>query len=193
MESHDDERLNRLIGATVRRLREKAGMSTRALAKAAGMSQPFLSQIERGVSSPSMSTAYRLAAALGVVPGDLLPAQPPTEVTVVRAGDGRYLPVADRPGAALGRILVSRSERRLEVIEYRIEPGQYLEEWFETEGEMTLFVIAGTIDVELAGQGTWRLADRDLIYHPAAVRHRWLLVDDRPVQVLLTVGRDPRP
>jgi transcriptional regulator with XRE-family HTH domain len=192
MDVRDDDQLNQLVGATVRALREKAGLSMRALAASAGVSQPFLSQVERGVSAPSMSTVYRLASALGVVPGDLLPTLPPDPVTVVRASEGQFLPVTEQVEAARGRILMSQSDRMLELIEYRIEPGQYLEEWFESQGEMALYVVQGTLDIELEGHGTWRLRSRDLIYHPGMVRHRWLLVDDRPVQVLLVVGRPAR-
>jgi transcriptional regulator with XRE-family HTH domain len=192
MDVRDDDQLNQLVGATVRALREKAGLSMRALAASAGVSQPFLSQVERGVSAPSMSTVYRLASALGVVPGDLLPTLPPDPVTVVRASEGQFLPVTEHVEAARGRILMSQSDRMLELIEYRIEPGQYLEEWFESEGEMALYVVQGTLDIELQGHRSWRLRSGDLIYHPGMVRHRWLLVDDRPVQVLLVVGRPVR-
>lgn len=192
MDVRDDDQLNQLVGATVRALREKAGLSMRALAASAGVSQPFLSQVERGVSAPSMSTVYRLASALGVVPGDLLPTLPPDPVTVVRASEGQFLPVTEQVEAARGRILMSQSDRMLELIEYRIEPGQYLEEWFESQGEMALYVVQGTLDIELQGHGSWRLRSGDLIYHPGMVRHRWLLVDDRPVQVLLVVGRPAR-
>ncbi|PVX67539.1 helix-turn-helix domain-containing protein [Rhodococcus globerulus] len=186
---HADGRLNLLVGKTIRALRDKAGLSMRELALETGVSQPFLSQVERGVSAPSMSTVYRLAAALGVVPGDLLPTLPVEPVTVVRADEGQYLPVAEQEGAAVGRIVMSQSDRALEVIEYRIEPGQYLEEWFESEGEMALYLVAGTLDVELDGVGVWRLGARDLIHHQGAVRHRWLLTDDHPVELVLMVSR----
>ncbi|MEU6145624.1 XRE family transcriptional regulator [Streptomyces sp. NPDC047081] len=189
MESHDEAGLNRLVGATVRTLRDKAGLSTRALALRAGVSQPFLSQIERGVSAPSMSTIYRLAEALGVVPGDLLPRPPLDQVTVVRADEGQELPVSEREDAAVGRILMSRSDRMLEVIEYRIEPGRYVQEWFESSGEMAVYVIDGALDIEFEGSRTWRLGPRDMLHHPGSARHRWLLVEDQPAYVLLMVGR----
>lgn len=188
----DEAELNRMIGRRLRSYREKAGLSMRELAQRVEVSQPFLSQIENGVSSPSMSTVYRLASALGVVPGDLLPAAAAAQVTVVRASEGSFLPVTDRPDAAVGRIMVSESSRALEVIEYHIEPGQYLEEWFESDGETALYLIAGTLDVELDGIGTFRLGARDLIHHPSAVRHRWLLVDDQPVDLVLTIARTPK-
>lgn len=177
----------RRIGAEIRSLREKAGLSTRRLAALAGMSQPFLSQIERGVSAPSMATTYRLAQALGVLPGALLPVIDDSAVTVVRADEGRLLPVANRANAALGRALVMQSDKNLEVLEYVIEPGQYIEEWFQLEGEIAIYLVSGVIDIEIEHAGTWRLGPRDLIAHPASLRHRWLLVDDQPAHLLFVI------
>jgi transcriptional regulator with XRE-family HTH domain len=167
------------IGAEIRQLRERAGLSMRQLAAEAGISQPFLSQIERGSSAPSMVTTYRLAEALRVLPGALLPAPENTMVTVVRAADGRMLPVANRDDAALGRALIMQSASPLEVIEYLVEPHQHLAEWF---------LISGALDVEVEGVGVWRLGARDLLAHPASLRHRWLLVDDQPAHILLVLA-----
>lgn len=184
----DEAELQARIGATVRGLREKAGYSTRELARRAGLSQPFLSQIERGVSAPSMITTYRLAEALGVAPGSLLPTPDAPQVTVVRAGEGRGIPVANRPDAAIGRALVMQPGVTLEVLEYRIEPGQYIGEWFELPGDMAVYLVEGALDVEVEGYDTVRLGPGDLVAHPASLKHRWLLVDDGPARVLLAVA-----
>lgn len=60
-------------------LRKARGLSQEKLAELAGMHRNQISNIERnvssndGVSDPHMSTMYRLAAALDVAPGLLLP------------------------------------------------------------------------------------------------------------------------
>jgi transcriptional regulator with XRE-family HTH domain len=185
----DESSLSALVGGVVRALREKSGLSMRDLAKRAGISQPFLSQIERGVSAPSMITTYRLAGALGVTPGDLLPAPESDRVTVVRADEGTLLPVADRPDAAAGRTLLMRPNSPLEVIEYRIEPGQHIGEWFESTGVSSLYVIAGEIEVEIVGAGRFRLGARDFISFPATMRDRWHLIDDESAHVLLVIAQ----
>jgi transcriptional regulator with XRE-family HTH domain len=176
------------IGATIRTLREKSGLSTRELARRAGISQPFLSQLERGTSAPSMITTYRLAEALGVLPGALLPAPESAHVTVVRADSGASIPVANRPDAAIGRALVMQPDTTLEVIEYVVTPGQYLQEWFQLPGQLALYLVSGLLDVEVEGVGSWRLHPRDLIAHDAALRHRWLLVGDEPAHVLFMLA-----
>jgi transcriptional regulator with XRE-family HTH domain len=47
-------------------MREERGLSIRALARASGISANALSVIERGKSSPSVSTLYKVTDALGV-------------------------------------------------------------------------------------------------------------------------------
>jgi transcriptional regulator with XRE-family HTH domain len=184
----DPATLGRLIGDTIRNLRESAGLSMRELAERAGLSQPFLSQIERGLSSPSMASTYRLAQALGVRPGDLMPAVDPAGVTVVRATEGVHIPVSDQPDSAVGRALLLRDSSALEVVEYVIEPGQRADEWFESAGECGLYVISGHIDVEVVGSGTHHLGPRDFISFPAGSRDRWKTNGDQAVHLLLTTA-----
>lgn len=54
------------VGGRLRQLREERGMSMRSLATASGLSANALSMIERGKTSPSVSTLYKLADAMGV-------------------------------------------------------------------------------------------------------------------------------
>lgn len=188
MSAPDETVLSELVGAAVRDLRERAGLSMRDLAKRAGISQPFLSQIERGVSAPSMITTYRLATALGVTPGDLLPAPESDRITVVRADEGILLPVGDHPNAALGRAIHMRPNSPLEVIEYRIEPGQFVGDWFSSTGISGVYIVSGQLEVEILGAGRYRLGPRDFMNFPSTMRDRWHLVDDQPVHVLLMIA-----
>jgi transcriptional regulator with XRE-family HTH domain len=54
------------VGTRLRQLREQRNLSMRALAAASGLSANALSMIERGKTSPSVSTLYKVADALGV-------------------------------------------------------------------------------------------------------------------------------
>jgi transcriptional regulator with XRE-family HTH domain len=46
--------------------REKAGLSQEELADRAGLHRTFISQVERGLKSPSLNSLVSLAAALGL-------------------------------------------------------------------------------------------------------------------------------
>lgn len=54
------------VAVSLRELREARGISMRTLATKSGLSANALSMIERGKTSPSVSTLYKLADALGV-------------------------------------------------------------------------------------------------------------------------------
>jgi len=66
MESFQREAISVDVATSLRELREARGISMRTLATKSGLSANALSMIERGKTSPSVSTLYKLADALGV-------------------------------------------------------------------------------------------------------------------------------
>ena len=54
------------IGAYIREQREQAKISMRQLAQAAGVSNPYLSQVERGLRKPSADTLQQIAKGLRI-------------------------------------------------------------------------------------------------------------------------------
>jgi transcriptional regulator with XRE-family HTH domain len=61
-----DEAPDGHVGAFIREHRERANLSLRRLADRAGVSNPYLSQIERGIRRPSAEILKRLSRALEV-------------------------------------------------------------------------------------------------------------------------------
>ena len=60
----DQDRPQSLLGAIIREQRELAALPLRQLAKSVGISNPYLSQIERGLRAPSEAVVEALAASL---------------------------------------------------------------------------------------------------------------------------------
>jgi transcriptional regulator with XRE-family HTH domain len=54
------------LGTFIRQQRERANLSLRRLADSAGISNPYLSQIERGIRKPSAEILSRLSRALEI-------------------------------------------------------------------------------------------------------------------------------
>jgi transcriptional regulator with XRE-family HTH domain len=54
------------VGDFIREQRERANLSLRRLAERAGVSNPYLSQIERGIRNPSAEILKRLSRALEI-------------------------------------------------------------------------------------------------------------------------------
>lgn len=61
-----------VFGERLRELREKRGETVRSLAEKMGMSFAYLSEMERGVKVPSLTTIIRLAIALDCKVTDLV-------------------------------------------------------------------------------------------------------------------------
>ena len=77
------------VGNRLRQLREARGVSMRTLATMSGLSANALSMIERGKTSPSVSTLYRLADALGIPVTDFFSPGPSREKVVFLKADER--------------------------------------------------------------------------------------------------------
>jgi DNA-binding response OmpR family regulator len=59
-----EQNLHRVIGDTIRGLRKKKNLTLKQMARRTGLSVSLLSQIERAESSASISSLYKVAAAL---------------------------------------------------------------------------------------------------------------------------------
>jgi transcriptional regulator with XRE-family HTH domain len=62
----------RVLGERVRERRQALGLSQEALADQAGVHWTFLGQVERGQRNLSLHNLLKLAAGLGVDPGELV-------------------------------------------------------------------------------------------------------------------------
>lgn len=67
----DRDKPQSVLGAIIREQRELAALPMRQLAKSVGISNPYLSQIERGLRAPSEAVIEALAAALDLSAEDL--------------------------------------------------------------------------------------------------------------------------
>jgi transcriptional regulator with XRE-family HTH domain len=92
--------LGRDVGDFIRDLRRSAGVSLRQLASKAGVSNPYLSQVERGLRRPSAEVLQQIAGALRVS----------TPVMYLRAGlldakdrEGVLAAIAADPGLTLAQ------------------------------------------------------------------------------------------
>ena len=77
------------VGNRLRELREARGVSMRTLATMSGLSANALSMIERGKTSPSVSTLYRLADALGVPVTEFFSAEASRKRVIFTKADAR--------------------------------------------------------------------------------------------------------
>jgi XRE family transcriptional regulator, regulator of sulfur utilization len=83
--------IEQTLGHSLRYLREQNGISLRALAERTDFSASFLSQIENGQCSPSISSMEKIANALGVTLGQFFLSANQQVVNIVRASERAHM------------------------------------------------------------------------------------------------------
>jgi mannose-6-phosphate isomerase-like protein (cupin superfamily) len=161
------------LGRQIRLLRQEQGLTLVALAGLTRLSHPFLSQLERGLARPSMSSLERIATALHSSQSELMaravddgaPANGPA-FTVVRADGGTELPA---PGGS-ARLLVGAAARFHPMVYVGSNPD--FEEYYRHPEDEFVHVISGCIEVDLGGRRLDLVAG-DSLYYLGGTPHRW--------------------
>ncbi|MEQ9553216.1 MAG: helix-turn-helix transcriptional regulator [Coleofasciculus sp. G3-WIS-01] len=66
------KKLDCLLGAQIKRFRTAKGWSQEYLAEVADLHRTYISQLERGLKSPSVRILYQITTALGITMSELL-------------------------------------------------------------------------------------------------------------------------
>ena len=188
----EEERL-RTIGAAIRSRRRELTMSLRELSKQSGLSIGFLSLVERGRSSPALTSLSNVAKALGVELSSFFPAEEENEAeeTKQRASPLPYVSRAN-DAAKLAIILSQRIYKMLsprvpglvlEPIFVTVQPGDTIDEPYSHEGEEFAYVLSGEL-VFIVDGVEYRLGPGDSIHFRSTVSHTMRNDTDEPVQAI---------
>lgn len=160
-----------LVGETIKAIRAKKGYTLRQVAERTGLSVGFLSNVERDINSPTISSLAKIAQALDTSLVDLFESTNAKESMVVRKAERKNL-FASEPSRTTYDLLSPRN-RRLQAILITIEPGgDYGEIAYGHPGDEFGLVIAGALEIT-AGEESHVLASGDSIYIEALVPHKY--------------------
>lgn len=159
------------VGRRLREMRGVRGISLRSLAAQSGLSANALSMIERGRTSPSVSTLYKLADALGVSMTDFF-GQPADkeDVLLVRADERARVPFARGVWEGLGG---ERFSGRVEPFVLTLEAGASSgpHAMIHT-GHEFVFCLRGRLEY-LVEKQQYDLGAGDSLLFAAQLSHRW--------------------
>ncbi|TAM55313.1 MAG: cupin domain-containing protein [Paraburkholderia sp.] len=159
------------LGSKIRALRQRLHKTLDETATVAGISKPFLSQVERGLATPSLTSLAGIAAALGVTLQYFVDT-PSEERSVRRAGQLRFFSFADSTDL-FARLTNSSVGSQLESILVRLPAGQREAAEVTTHaGEEFLYVISGEMSLTLEGK-TFVLYAGDSAHYESTVPHSW--------------------
>lgn len=169
------------LGRTIRGLRKRSGMSLKELAGVSGVSVSFLSQVERGATSPSISSLMRIAHALGGTIGSLLDSKSASRL--VRRGEGPRL--VHSGGEWDEARLTPREFSHLQVIRSTLTPGGSTgeEAIVYPTAETSMIVESGRLRVDLDGE-IFSLEEGDCLSFDPSVPHTFSNPDQVPCVIL---------
>jgi len=159
------------VGKRLRELREGRGISMRALATRSGLSANALSMIERGRTSPSVSTLYKLADALGVPITAFFGEQSQRQSAILVKADQRTrVPFMRGVWEGLGGELFSgRVEPFMLTLESGASSGPHS---IVHSGHEFVYCLRGQLEY-LVEQEAYSLEAGDSLLFAAHLHHRW--------------------
>ncbi|MGS2722497.1 helix-turn-helix domain-containing protein [Porticoccus sp. GXU_MW_L64] len=167
------------IGAQIKSRRKELGLTLQALAEASGLSAPFLSQAERGLTTPSMVSLLGLAKALDV-PFTYFVEVPHDQQIVHRAKQ----PVAidmDSP-VSYTQLGAGMRDQQLDAILMEIPPGHEFPV-DQREGEDFLYLISGELYCEV-GETKTLLKAGDSMHFKSRIPHTAINKSKRKARLL---------
>jgi len=190
------------LGSRIRDERRKRKLTLEVLSQKTELSKSFLSQVERGLAQPSISSLKRISREFGISVVDLFPDESAPEnhggntlparknghsyveeVQVVRANRRKRLTL---PGSYVSYDLLTPDlNRQVEVMFMRINPGEHSgeEPMVDLPGEKFGYVLKGLLEAKV-GEKSYQLAAGDSIYFPAHFPHAWRGLGEDPIEVL---------
>lgn len=191
------------VGVRLRELRTERGLSMRALARLSGLSTNALSMVERGKTSPSVSTLYKLSEALEVPITAFFRTEPPREAIVFRKADRRSRVEFQRglwEGLG-GESFVGRVEPFMLTLEGGATSGPHS---LVHSGHEFVICLKGQLEYEVEGQ-RYSLQPGDSLLFASKLHHRWrnpgktvanvlfvlsgFALDERPSEYHLSYGQ----
>lgn len=173
------------IGKTLKNLRRSKGYSIRRMAELASCSPSFISQIELGNTSPSLSSMARICSGLNLTMRDFLDAHEKQRGVVNLPDTAQGDVVTTWPTSRLRYVLPSSVQANQSYLLLELDPlGETaLRAANRTMKELAV-VLLGTLEFEL-GASLHTLKTTQAVYFDLITPHRWRNLSDSPAKVLL--------
>ena len=158
------------IGGQIRELRKRRGWTLKQLAERSGLSVSFLSQVERGLSSPSISSLSAVAEALEVPLSNFFTVTHNPSVVVRSQDHGRFR----IDGTEVTYITLSGplKNKMLEPLLVEVPPHYKATPPFAHRGEEFAYVLEGAITYTIQGKD-YQLKEGDSIHLTSEIPHTY--------------------
>ncbi len=159
------------VGIRLKELREGRNISMRTLATKSGLSANALSMIERGKTSPSVSTLYKLADAMGIsITAFFGPESDKKQVVFLKSDERTRMAFTRGVFEALGgEQFAGRVEPFMLTMESGATSGPHM---ITHTGHEFVFCLRGELDYQVEKEN-FHLSAGDSLLFAAQLKHKW--------------------
>lgn len=160
-----------LQGRKIRELRKNKNLTLKELAVQTGLSSSLLSQIERDLVDPTVTTFWKICERLNVPINHFFQGSEKMDL-VVRKENRRVMELSN--GRVRYHQLTPNKSGKMEFIIVEIQPGEMSDvDLVSHSGEECGFILQGELIVNLDGQ-EYFLNEGDSIHFSSSVPHRYI-------------------
>ena len=177
----------KIVGINIKRLRDDQGLTLRALADKLEISASFLSQVENGKASPSLSTLKSISDALSTTVSNLIgEVQGVENNPVVKFTERKHL---DKIGKGINLYLLTSRDpnKQMEPLLFSLKEGATSgERPYKHFGQEFVLVLKGSIEVML-NDIAYILKIGDSIYFNSNIPHTFKNIGKKDAEAIWVV------
>lgn len=167
----------KLIGVNIKRLREARKLSLRELAKRLNVSASFLSQIETGKASPSLSTLKDIADQLNTTIGRLFGEEPGLHPDPVLRASQMQAKKLSTDGIRMTLLTSPDNNKQMEPLLFKLDKGAISgDSQYKHYGQEFVLVLKGALEIML-NEMRYTLQKGDSIYFNSSTPHQFRNAD----------------
>jgi len=176
------------VARQIRALRERRNLSQRSLASASGLSRNTLSLLERGKTSPTVSTLKRLAIALGVDINAFFNSIDDESIVYSKAGQRLNLQLAQGLMADLG---AGMHDQLVTPLILQLNPGARSGSALSHDGQDFVYCLSGEVLYTVNGKA-FVLEPGDSLFFDGQLLHRFqsTVTEKSEILIILSTPRE---
>ena len=165
------------LGSHIRRLRLEQRRTQQEIADACGFTKSLLSKIERNKVMPPIATLVKIANALGTRVSVLIESGRKVASVKASAGDVADQMTSTEQGYWIHPYATRFRSKRMQPFLFSVRKGEVKEHHLTHEGEEFIYVLKGTVRVQV-GPDEHTLHAGDALYFDAGYVHQVIPVSD---------------
>ncbi|HJF33601.1 MAG TPA: XRE family transcriptional regulator [Sporosarcina psychrophila] len=155
----------------IKSLRLDRNLTLKDLSEQTGLSLSFLSQIERGASSLSITSLKKISDALGIHINYFFEELDTHQKYVVRTNEHHSFTTSNG-SQVYTRLTGTFNNRKLEPLKVTLPPNMFEQHPYSHNGEEFYYVLAGEVIFYL-NEEEFHLYEGDTIHFPSSFIHQW--------------------